>query len=69
MRNAVLEREVLRRSAHVYAEKSAYPDESVMALLTNRARYIAQSAERVRSVVGPLPNRPVERDRALVPLS
>lgn len=65
MRNAVLEREVLRRSAHVYDEKIVEVDESVMKLLVNRDRYIAQSeATRNRLPAHP----PVPASKALVPV-
>ena len=63
MRNAVLEREVLRRSAHVYSEKSVEIDESVYALLRNRDAYVAMSA----ATVGRLPmHPPVPREKSLV---
>ena len=63
MKNAILEREVIRRSAHVYAEKVSWLDESAFALLRNRHLYIAQSA----ATVGRLPaHPPVPREKSLV---
>lgn len=63
MKNAVLEREVIRRSAHTFREQSCEVDGRILALLTNRETYILQS----RETVGKLPaHPPVPRNRSLV---
>lgn len=63
MKNAILERELIRR-AHVFSVRDCMPDGRVQALLTNRDRYIQQSAQTIGRLAA---HPPVPNHKALVP--
>jgi hypothetical protein len=63
VKNAILEREVIRR-AHIHSVREAMPDGRVHALFANRDSYIRQSSETIGRLAA---HPPVPNHKALVP--
>lgn len=72
MKNAILERALIQRCRRGVTPSRVItapePGARVLSMLSeaDRLATFQLSMERIRTAVGPLPNRPVPRDRALV---